>query len=112
MKVKMKVKLLSLVRPSVTPWTAAFQAPPFMGFSRQEYWSGVPLPYLFVYLHIYNQIYKYIYKTKSGRKNSKMAPISYPPCPRVTPMIMLHSKRDFEGVNKFTYFTSSQYSRL
>ena len=27
-----------------TPWTAAYQAPPFMGFSRQEYWSGVPLP--------------------------------------------------------------------
>ena len=31
-------------RPSTTPWTAAFQAPPSMGFSRQEYWSGVPLP--------------------------------------------------------------------
>ena len=29
---------------SVTPWTAAYQTPPFMGFSRQEYWSGVPLP--------------------------------------------------------------------
>jgi len=28
----------------VTPWTAAFQAPPSMGFSRQEYWSGMPLP--------------------------------------------------------------------
>ena len=40
----MKVKSLSHVRPSVTPWTAAFQAPPSMGFSRQEYWSGVPLP--------------------------------------------------------------------
>ena len=37
----MKVKLLSHVRPSATPWTAAFQAPPSMGFSRQEYWSGV-----------------------------------------------------------------------
>ena len=32
------------VRPLATPWTAAFQAPPSMGFSRQEYWSGVPLP--------------------------------------------------------------------
>ena len=40
----MKVKLLSRVRPSAIPWTAAFQAPPSMGFSRQEYWSGVPLP--------------------------------------------------------------------
>ena len=40
----MKVKSLSRVRLSATPWTAAFQAPPSMGFSRQEYWSGVPLP--------------------------------------------------------------------
>ena len=39
----MKVKLLSHVQPSATPWTAAYQAPPSMGFSRQEYWSGVPL---------------------------------------------------------------------
>ena len=34
----------SRVRLCATPWTAAFQAPPSMGFSRQEYWSGVPLP--------------------------------------------------------------------
>ena len=40
----MKVKLLSRVRLLVTPWTAAYQAPLSMGFSRQEYWSGVPLP--------------------------------------------------------------------
>ena len=38
----MKVKSLSRVRPSGIPWTAAYQAPPSMGFSRQEYWSGVP----------------------------------------------------------------------
>ena len=43
-KWKVRVKSLSPVRPSATPWTAAFQAPPSMGFSRQEYWSGVPLP--------------------------------------------------------------------
>ena len=36
--------MLSRVRLSRTPWTAAYQAPPSMGFSRQEYWSGVPLP--------------------------------------------------------------------
>ena len=35
----------SRVRLFVTPWTAAYQAPPSMGFSRQEYWSGVPLPF-------------------------------------------------------------------
>ena len=44
-KWKVKVKSLSHVRLLVTPWTAAYQAPPSMGFSRQEYWSGVPLPY-------------------------------------------------------------------
>ena len=37
---------LSCVRPSVTPWTAAYQTPLSMRFSRQEYWSGVPLPSL------------------------------------------------------------------
>ena len=42
-KWKVKVKSLSRVRPSATPWTAVFQAPPSMGFSRQEYWSGMPL---------------------------------------------------------------------
>ena len=41
---KVKVKSLGHVRLSVTPWTAAYQAPPSMGFSRQGYWSGVPLP--------------------------------------------------------------------
>ena len=40
----MKVKSLSPVRLLATPWTGAHQAPPLMGFSRQEYWSGVPLP--------------------------------------------------------------------
>ena len=39
----MKVKSLSCVWCSVTPWTAAYQAPPCMGFSRQKYWSGLPL---------------------------------------------------------------------
>ena len=43
-KGKVKVKLLNRVWLLVTPWTAAYQAPPSMGFSRQEYWSGVPLP--------------------------------------------------------------------
>ena len=43
-KWKVKVKSPSHVQLLVTPWTAAYQAPPSMGFSRQEYWSGVPLP--------------------------------------------------------------------
>ena len=41
---KVKVKSLSRVRLFATPWTVAYQAPPSMGFSRQECWSGVPLP--------------------------------------------------------------------
>ena len=43
-KWKVKVKSLSHVQLSATPWTAAYQASPSMGFSRQEYWSGVPSP--------------------------------------------------------------------
>ena len=43
-KWKVKGKSLSCVRLLATPWTTAYQAPPSMGFSRQEYWSGVPLP--------------------------------------------------------------------
>ena len=43
-KWKVKVKSLSHSWLLATPWTAAYQAPPSMGFSRQEYWSGVPLP--------------------------------------------------------------------
>ena len=41
---KVKVKSLSRVRLFATPWTVAYQAPPSMGFSRQEYWSGLPFP--------------------------------------------------------------------
>ena len=40
----MYVKLLSRVRLFVTPWTVVYQAPPSMGFSRQEYCSGLPFP--------------------------------------------------------------------
>ena len=43
-KWKVKVKSLSRVQLFATLWTAAYQAPPSMGFSRQEYWSGLPLP--------------------------------------------------------------------
>ena len=43
-KVKVKVRSLSRVRLFVTLWTVTHQAPPSIGFSRQEYWSGVPFP--------------------------------------------------------------------
>ena len=41
-----EVKSFSRVRLLATPWTAAHQAPPSTGFSRQEYWSGVPSPFV------------------------------------------------------------------
>ena len=50
-KWKVKVKSLSRVWLLATSWTAAYQAPPSMGFSRQEYWSGVPLLSVFYVLH-------------------------------------------------------------
>ena len=43
---KVKLKSLSRVRLFVTPWTVVYQASPSMGFSRQEYWSGLPFPSL------------------------------------------------------------------
>ena len=46
MKVKSESEVAQLCPTLATPWTAAHQAPPSMGFSRQEYWSGVPLPSL------------------------------------------------------------------
>ena len=46
MKVKGESEAAQLCRLLATPWTAAYQAPPSMGFSRQEYWSGLPLPSL------------------------------------------------------------------
>ena len=69
-KWNVKVNSLSCVRLFVTPWTAPYQASPSMGFSRQEYWSGVPLPsliwpasnlkssewYLTVYYHNLNDV--------------------------------------------------------
>ena len=45
-KVKSESEVAQSCRTLATPWTAAYQAPPSMGFSRQKYWSGVPLPSL------------------------------------------------------------------
>ena len=57
-KWKVKVKSLSRVRLSATPWTAAYPAPPSTGFSRQEHWSGVPLPSP---LSGFNSCFNYLY---------------------------------------------------
>ena len=53
-KWKVKGKSLSRVQLLVTPWTAAYQTPPSIGFSRQEYWSGVPLPSPFLVWFLVN----------------------------------------------------------
>ena len=74
-KWKVKVKSLSHVRLFTTPWTAAYQAPPSMGFSRQEYWSGLPLPSLMTATNPYfflmvNFVLKKE-KNKDGRKERR-----------------------------------------
>ena len=58
-KWKVKVKPLSRVWLFATAWTAAYKAPPPMGFSRQEYWSGLPLPWPIILLGMskYNQTF-------------------------------------------------------
>ena len=72
--IKVKVKSLSRVRPSATPWTAAFQAPSSMGFSRQECWSGVPLPYMVLYVNyrasLTAQLVKNLLQCRRPRFNS------------------------------------------
>ena len=60
-KWKLKVKSLSWVRLLANPWTAAHQAPPSMGFSRQEYWSGVPLSSL-KEVHRQHEVRDFVYQ--------------------------------------------------
>ena len=55
-KRKVKVKSLSHIRLLATPWTAAYQAPPSMGFSRQEYWSAIAFSKTVVYYVTINQM--------------------------------------------------------
>ena len=80
----MKVKSLSRVRILATPWTAAYQAPPSMGFSRQEYWSGVSLPSPFLNSLIHNSkgiifsIYLKYLLVKSSPHSSSWPPPATP----------------------------------
>ena len=95
-KWKVKVKSLSQVRLLATPWTAAYQAPPSMGFSRQEYWSVVPLPSPFMSL-AHNKM-SYIEKQKRTHTS----------CIYISVMCHLFSSRDkvyfFTPLNwHFTY---------
>ena len=82
-KWKVKVKLLSRVRLLVTPWTAAHQGPPSMGFSRQEYWSGVPFssnPHrLPLHAHIYGQKWSTLHPSRLAPSLVPHLPLS-PAC--------------------------------
>ena len=66
-KWKVKVKSLSHAWVLATPWTAAYQAPPSMRFSRQEYWSGLPLPSLLFSL----LLAKYSLSTQNDRHKAE-----------------------------------------
>ena len=81
-KWKVKVKSLSRVRLLPTPWTAAYQAPPSMGFSRQEYWSRVPLPSpsIYIYAHI-----KYV-----NKETSRFLLCNYITSPTLYPLVMIY----------------------
>ena len=86
-KWKVTVKSLSHVWPSATPWTAAFQAPPSMGFSRQEYRSGVPLPFpskpLLTCKHwtlSVNNCFPLVTERMFTRREQKCGFIPYQPC--------------------------------
>ena len=68
---KVKVRSLSHVRLFTTPWTAAYQAPPSMGFSRQKYWSGVPLPSLWMSLGPLVKESKGVFKISRGKERKE-----------------------------------------
>ena len=71
---KVKGKSLSCVWLLATPWTAAYQAPPSMGFSRQEYWSGVPLPSLEEHLpHLKYLLYIFHFSHRIEQYNNVLA---------------------------------------
>ena len=72
-KWKVKVKSLSRVWLFVTPWTEAYQAPPSMGFSRQEYWSGLPLSLKKRFSLIF---LKSSWKTSEGERDGWMASLT------------------------------------
>ena len=86
-KWKVKVMSLSRVRLLVTPWTAAFQAPPSMGFARQEYWSGVPLPSLICMSRgkNYSALVTFTYNLQSCKITPIESALDYPEsCPMLT----------------------------
>ena len=88
-KWKVKVKSLSRVRLLMTPWTAAHQASLSVGFSRQEYWSGVPLPYFG--LNIIKINFQFSHSVVSNSLQHHWLQHARPPCPSRTPRIYSNS---------------------
>ena len=88
-KWKVKVKSLSRVQSTATPWTAAFQAPPSMGFSRQAYWSGVPLPSPHVNLEGHNSVHNS--RVAQGPLSSESVDVTN----RVRVCLVIHSLLSF-----------------
>ena len=86
-KWKVKVKSFSRVQFLATPWTAAYQAPPSMGFSRQEYWSGMPLPSPFMRNSV--QFSRSVVSDSFRPHESQHA---RPPCPSPTPGVHWDSR--------------------
>ena len=75
-----KVKSLSRVRLLVIPWTAAYQAPPSMGFSRQEYWNGLPFPSPGIYTYTllsWAFLPPFIFHSSRLLQNTRLGYLSY-----------------------------------
>ena len=116
-KWKVKVKSLSCVRLLVTPWTAAYQAPPSMGFSRQEYWSGLPtaiLKYQLGVLQFNPVMTPPIQRQHQIPKVKGLLPGEWPPLQRPNTrsgchVILTHCKSEFPKVS-FLLFSCSVVS--
>ena len=101
----MKVKSESKV---ATPWTVAYQAPPSMGFSRQEYWSGVPLPSPLMHMSIGLLYLTYCWVPGSSRSHKTRLRLCHPakPYKPITPLFLSGWLRFYQSVF-LSYFSKS-----
>ena len=92
-KWKVKGKTLSCIRLLATPWTAAYQTSPSMGFSRQEYWSGVPLPSPTLILSIWIIITLWILEDYLVMKSLELTDLTAIMASRISEHRALHYKK-------------------
>ena len=102
----MKVKSFSRVQLFVIPWTAAYQAPPSMGFSRQEYWSGVPLPSPYVCINMLIDHLLFIHCQLSSLRRRQ-----WHPTPGLLPG-KSHGRRSLVGCSPWDHEESDMTQRL